>query len=261
MKLKEAVDPLLMPSVAILCGGLGTRLRSAVTDRPKALADVAGRPFLAWVLDLLVGGGFRHVVLCTGYMGQQIEAQFGASYQGLQLRYSLEQDLHGTGGALRHALPLLGSENILVMNGDSYCQADLGRFYCDHATSGANASMLLCPMIDTSRYGSVKLTQNGFVDAFHEKNPNAEAGWINAGVYIVRYAMLEAITPGAVCSLEREMFPYWINLGLRGVKSDGPFVDIGTPESYSSADLLFRTLSPSPFAIPVSPIASIEGLI
>jgi D-glycero-alpha-D-manno-heptose 1-phosphate guanylyltransferase len=237
-------DSAKTPHVAILCGGLGTRLRAAVADRPKALAPVAGRPFLAWLLDLLDLHGFSRVVLCTGFQAGQIEAEFGASHQGLQLRYSAEPTLLGTGGALRHALPQLESENILVVNGDSYCCTDLGRFWRDHVDSRAAASMLISQVVDSRRYGSVQLNSAGLITAFQEKTACTGPGWINAGVYLANRALLQAIPPGRACSLEREIFPAWIKLGLRGVKSDSPFVDIGTPDSYAGANRMFYSLIP-----------------
>lgn len=232
-----------MPDVAILCGGLGTRLRSAVADRPKALAEVAGRPFLAWLLDLLDFHGFRRVVLCTGYQAEQIEAEFGAVYKRLNLQYSREPSLVGTGGALRHALPLLNSSSVLVVNGDSYCHADLASFWRGHLAAHAVTSMILTHVEDSSRFGSVQLNGEGNVSAFQEKAASAGPGWINAGIYLVSRALLQAIPQNTVCSLEREIFPMWIKLGLRGVKSDGPFIDIGTPESYASANHLFHELA------------------
>lgn len=260
MKTTATADYLETPPVAILCGGLGTRLRAAVADRPKALAEVAGRPFLAWVLDLLYLHGFSRVVLCTGYLGEQVEAALGASQRGLNLRFSHEQALLGTGGALRHALPLLESENILVMNGDSYCRADLRRFWRDHVASRAAASMILSRVTDSSRYGSVQLTQNGFISSFKEKTTSSGPGWINAGIYLASRTLLQTIQPGEICSLEREIFPFWIKQGLRGVKSDGLFIDIGTPESYAGAERLFGHLAPLPLATPVTKIGNITDV-
>lgn len=239
-----------MPDVAILCGGLGTRLRSAVADRPKALAEVAGRPFLAWLLDLLDTHGFQRVVLCTGYQAEQIEAEFGAVYKRLRLQYSREPSLVGTGGALRHALPLFRSSSVLVVNGDSYCHADLASFWRGHIAAHADSSMVLTYVEDSSRFGSVQLDDKGHVAAFKEKAACAGPGWINAGIYLASRALLQAIPQDTVCSLEREIFPMWIKLGLRGVKSEGPFIDIGTPESYASANRLFHGLATKQFQSP-----------
>ena len=107
-------------TVAILAGGLGTRLRPAVADRPKVMAEVGGRPFLTRWLDCLAEQGFRRVVLCTGHRAAQVRAGLGTEHRGLSLSYSVETAPLGTGGALRHALPRLTSEVILVLNGDSY---------------------------------------------------------------------------------------------------------------------------------------------
>src|SRR5262245_29284658 len=104
----------------ILVGGLGARLRSALTDRPKALAPVDGRPFLAFLLGQLPAAGIRRVVLCTGYRAHQVEETFGSRYGDLALTYSREETPLGTGGALRLAVPRMDAERFLVLNGDSY---------------------------------------------------------------------------------------------------------------------------------------------
>ena len=108
-------------TAAILAGGLGTRLRSVVKDRPKVLAEIRGVPFLTYLLDQLAAAGVRDVVLCTGYMGEQVRSAFGDSYGGMCLSYSQESSPLGTAGALRLALPLFKSSSVLVMNGDSFC--------------------------------------------------------------------------------------------------------------------------------------------
>lgn len=248
MSSRAAARSLDLPPVAILCGGLGTRLRSAVADRPKALALVAGRPFLAWLLDMLDLHGFNRVVLCTGYGADQIEAEFGASYRGLHLLYSREPAPLGTGGAVRHALPLLGSESVAVVNGDSYCQVNLKRFWQEHVAGGADASMVLTHVDDSSRFGSVELAESGFITGFREKATQIGPAWINAGIYIVGAKLLQAIPAGAACSLERDIFPTWIERGLRGVKSSGRFIDIGTPASYAAAGQFFLSLAGPAFA-------------
>src|SRR5687767_8460671 len=112
-------------TAAVLAGGLGSRLRPAVADRPKVLADVAGRPFLAYMLEQLAAAGMSRAVLLTGYRGDQVEAAFGPSFAGLRLAYSREPEPLDTAGALRYALPLLDRRTVLVLNGDSFCRLDL----------------------------------------------------------------------------------------------------------------------------------------
>lgn len=229
-----------MPCAAILCGGLGTRLRPAVADRPKALANVAGRPFLAWLLDQLDRHGFSRVVLCTGHGAHQIEAEFGSRYKGLSVEYSIEPAPLGTGGAIRNALPLLGSELTLIANGDSYLDANLEEFCREHAEAKAAASMLLTRVSDAGRFGSVDLDARGLVTGFREKAASAGPAWINAGIYLIRSELLDAIPPNTACSLERDVFPAWIKRGLRGATTCGRFIDIGTPESYAAAADFFQ---------------------
>src|SRR3989338_6029269 len=107
-------------TVAILAGGLGTRLRSVIADRPKVLAEVRGRPFLTYIFDQLIAASIKYAVLCTGYLGEKVCDRFGDSYGSLRLAYSQEPSPRGTAGALRLALPLFKSDSVLVMNGDSY---------------------------------------------------------------------------------------------------------------------------------------------
>jgi D-glycero-alpha-D-manno-heptose 1-phosphate guanylyltransferase len=226
-------------TVTILAGGLGTRLRSVVPDCPKALAQVSGRPFLCFLLDQLVVSGISTVVLCTGHLGSQIRAALGDSYRGMGLMYSREFSPLGTGGALRAALPLVHSEEVLVMNGDSFCAADLNSFYRFHRESNANATLLLTQIVDMSRFGQVKVVNDGQIIGFEEKGTQKGSGWINAGVYLMSKYLLKSIPDGKFISLEHDIFPSWIGQKFFGYKSSGHFIDIGTPASYSEASTLF----------------------
>ncbi len=226
-------------TAAILAGGLGTRLRSAVADRPKVLADVGGRPFLCNLLDQLAAAGLGRVTLCTGYLGEQLQTAFGDTYKGLKLNYSQETTPLGTGGCLRLALPLFRSEAVLVMNGDSYCGADLGAFGNWHGERGAKASLVLARVEDTGRFGRVELSADEAVRGFTEKGSRRGPGWINAGIYLMNTSLIQQIPAGRAVSLEREIFPAWIGDGLFGYRSPGRFIDIGTPESYQEAERFF----------------------
>lgn len=224
----------------ILAGGLGTRLRPVLQDRPKVLAEVAGRPFLTFLLDQLVEAGVKDCVLGIGYLAEQVKAALGGSYRTITIRYSQEEKPLGTGGAIRHALPLLDAEIILAMNGDSYCDADLVEFQRHHLASGAKASLLLVPMVDCRRFGSVELKPDGQVSAFREKDADSGPGWINAGVYLIERALIETIPRDRAVSIEREVFPEWIGRGLYGAKLGRSLLDIGTPESLAAAEAFLR---------------------
>src|ERR1700677_3864366 len=120
---------------AVLAGGMGTRLRSVVADRPKVLATVHNRPFLAYLLDQVARAGVRETVLLTGYMAGVVQQQFGSKFAGMSLSYSEEPAPLGTAGAIRHALLLLTRPTVLVLNGDSYCDLDLAAFFERHQHS------------------------------------------------------------------------------------------------------------------------------
>jgi NDP-sugar pyrophosphorylase family protein len=226
----------------ILVGGKGTRLQSAVYDRPKPMADVAGKPFLEWVLLSLYKKSIRRVILCTGYMGDKVEAYFGdGSKWKLQLCYSHETSPLGTGGAVRNALDLINGDSFLVLNGDSYCRFDLNTMEKNHNSKSALATMWLVKMDDCSRYGSVILDDKGMVKSFSEKSLVAGSGLINAGIYLLERKLVENIEKDRMVSLEKDIFPSIVGHGLVGVVGGGVFVDIGTPESYASAEKILAT--------------------
>lgn len=226
-------------TVAVLAGGLGTRLRSVLSDRPKVLAEILGQPFLKYLLDQLNSTGFRNVVICTGYLGEKIQAQFGNTYLGLNLVYSKESKPLGTAGAVRLALPLLKSDTFMVMNGDSFCDANLRKFWRFRSSKSANATLLLTKVPDTSRFGRVNIDRTGRIVSFEEKGKNG-AGWINGGIYLISRSHLSEIPQKGVVSFEKDLFPKWINQGFWGYQSQARFIDIGTPKSYNLAEQFFK---------------------
>jgi NDP-sugar pyrophosphorylase family protein len=225
-------------TAVVLAGGLGTRLRAAAGDRPKVLATVRGRPFLAYLLDRLCDAGVGEIVVSIGHRGAEVRAAFGAAYRGRPLRYAEEPSPLGTAGALHALLPQLGSDPVLVLNGDSCCEVDLANLWGWHAARGANATICLAHVSDTRRFGLVMVNEHGAIERFVEKDNAGGAGWINAGVYVFSRSVLAAIPPGHPVSLEREILPAWVGRGLYGRRVEGRFIDIGTPDSYCAAQAL-----------------------
>lgn len=221
----------------ILCGGLGTRIRSVAADRPKALIQVLGQPFLEWLIRGLARDHVRRVVLAVGYMGENIRSVIGIERCGVEIAYSVEKELLGTGGALRLALDKTSSATLLVMNGDSICRYDSGRLVDTHVKNHAKATLWLAPASDEERFGNVAVDEDGRVTAFSEKSSRQGGGWVNAGVYVMARDAIAAIQPQKFVSLEREVFPSLVGRGLYGVTGDGMFVDIGTPESLDEAQI------------------------
>jgi NDP-sugar pyrophosphorylase family protein len=226
-------------TAGILAGGLGTRLRPVMADRPKVLAEVRGRPFLEYLFDQLVDAGIQDVVLCTGYLGEQIEQRYEASYKRLRLTYSQETSPKGTGGALRLAMPCFKSALVLVMNGDSFCQVNFQQFYAWYCEQHAASALVITRVADVQRYGNVSVDPDGCVLSFEEKGSKSGSGWINAGIYLLSRRLIEEIPEHESVSLERNIFPCWIGRRLYAYRSEGRFLDIGTPESYCQAEEFF----------------------
>jgi NDP-sugar pyrophosphorylase family protein len=224
----------------ILAGGIGSRLRGVVADRPKCLAEINGRPFLAYQLGQLERAGIRDVILSTGYMAEKVEAAFGARHGSIALRYSREEKPLGTGGGVKRALGLCRQEHVLVLNGDSYFDFDWRDFLDGFHPASMRLAMVLAWMEDCRRFGRVTAAEDGRVLGFEEKNEAAAPGWINAGIYLIRREALAQFESGESFSLERDFFPAQIGREFFARGYRGRFIDIGTPESYRAAEDFFR---------------------
>ena len=223
----------------ILCGGLGTRLHSVMADKPKVLAPVNGRPFLSYLLEQLIVAGFKKVILCTGYKGEMVSDIFGKCYRNLTIRYSQEPEALGTGGALRHALPMVEGETILVMNGDSFCNTDFKKLFEFHNSRKGMASMVLARSQDGTDYGVVTLNKNNRIVSFSEKVDCQHDRYVNAGIYLMNRDMLNHMPDKEQFSLEHDVFPQMKKLDCFGFVSDGELIDIGTPERLKRAQRYF----------------------
>lgn len=231
MKVDEAI---------VLAGGLGTRLRGVVDDVPKPLAPVAGRPFLAWLLDALAKQGLRRVVLATGYRGEQIEAALGKDWQGMSLEYSREAEPLGTGGAIALAMRHIAGDACFVLNGDTWVDLDYVAF--DGQTAGAPLGMALAHVPDVARYGAV-IVEDNRVTGFLEKGTSGP-GFINAGVYRITRVLADAFPKVGAFSFERDVLvPAVAHARVAGFAGTRGFIDIGVPEDYRRAQGVFARQS------------------
>jgi mannose-1-phosphate guanylyltransferase len=222
----------------VLAGGLGTRLRGVLPDRPKVLAPVAGRPFLDHLLDWLAAQGARRVVLALGVMADQVLAHLGrraGHWPGLRLDPVVEPAPLGTGGALAFCRGRLTSDPVLVLNGDSFVDVDLGAFVGAWPADGASAALVAVEIADASRYGRLELSRAGRVQRFLEKTPAPGAAWVNAGLYILAAELLAALPPGRPSSLERDLLESLPAGSIAAWRCRGRFIDIGTPASLAAA--------------------------
>jgi NDP-sugar pyrophosphorylase family protein len=223
----------------ILCGGLGTRLREAVADRPKGLAEIRGRPFLDLLIERLMHQGLKRFILCTGHRGEQIAAHY-ARRSDAEIVLSLEDRPLGTAGAARLAQQHLRSDPFFVLNGDSFCEVDYPAFHAFHERKRATLSIVVAPPGRRDDVGSVALADDGAVVSFNERAGRGEAGCINAGIYLMRRSLVGVLPEQTPLSLERDVFPQAARRGgCYGFPVAGPVVDIGTPERFLAAqDLL-----------------------
>ena len=218
----------------LLAGGLGTRLRSVVCDRPKPMALIEGRPFMEYVTDELVRHGITDIIFAVGYKGSMVEAHFkdGGAF-GFQALYAYEETPLGTGGAVKNAGRFLTEERVYVLNADTFYQIDYTRLVSQMDSQSLDMALVLREVPDVSRYGQAILDSRGILTGFNEKTNQAGSGTINGGIYLLKRSLLEEIPEGKV-SLENEMIPGWLAEGKRlgGFVNDGYFMDIGIPEAY-----------------------------
>jgi D-glycero-alpha-D-manno-heptose 1-phosphate guanylyltransferase len=220
----------------ILAGGFGTRLQSALDGQaiPKPMAPIAGKPFLAYLLDYLKAQGVTACYLGVHHHRDCIMDYFGNHYHDMPIFYIVEDEPLGTGGGIRLALEKIGGDTpILVLNGDSFITFDLKQFYDQHH---GILSLLLTRLENTDRYGSVTIDAQQRILGFAEKMPG-KAGFINAGVYLMSPALFKNYSslPPAF-SLETDfLMPNLADLSPATMVTSGYFIDIGIPEDYHRA--------------------------
>jgi len=233
-------------TAAILAGGLGTRLQPVLPGTAKTVAQVAGRPFIDYLLRQLVRSGAGRIVMCTGFQSNQVQTQVGDAFDGVPVLYSQEPNPMGTGGAVALAWHRFsGPEGWLVTNGDSYLDLDIPGLIAAHRASGCALTLAILKVADAARYGTVEWSpETRKVLSFREKSAEtgqaATPAWINGGVYFFEPQCLNTLSPDRPLSLEKEVFPHWVERGTNVYPVEsGRFIDIGTPESYQSAQLFF----------------------
>ena len=230
-----------MSEAIILAGGFGTRLRTVVSDVPKPMAPVAGRPFLCWLIDRLALQGYSHIVLATGYMHEKVEEYFHNEYNGVRIDYAREMSPLGTGGAIVNALQHCTEECITVLNGDTLFDIN-HRWLADMADSnGGRLTIVTRRVNDAGRYGAVETDAAGQITAFREKDPSIGSGYINGGIYRMHRSLLDGYTVGTQFSFEKEVMQP-LREPFYAYPSDAYFIDIGVPDDYARAQTELPTI-------------------
>jgi D-glycero-alpha-D-manno-heptose 1-phosphate guanylyltransferase len=220
----------------ILAGGLGTRLASRLNHIPKSMAPVAGRSFLEILLDKLVDAGCSHIILSVGHLRDVILQRFGNHYRGVPIDYAVEESPLGTGGAIRMALSQALEPSVLVLNGDTYLEADLSALQKFHGSSGCRLTMAIVRVDDTARYGGV-LIEDRFISGFFEKGRTGP-GWINGGLYVIdKNFPWHADLPTHFSFETDVLLPFLSEIQPAAFRCEGYFLDIGIPEDLDRAQL------------------------
>jgi NDP-sugar pyrophosphorylase family protein len=242
-------DPIAAIPALLLVGGMGTRLRPVLSSKPKPLAPLGEISFLELLVLQLRAQGMRRMVMCTGFMAEQIQQQLGDGKKwDVAIEYSRETEPLGTAGAIKLAEPHLGSAaQFLVMNGDSFLELDFQKLMRSHVEREAHATIAVRRVPDAARYGTVHVDSRNRVVRFSEKVGVPEPGLINGGVYVFNRDVLDTIPQGPA-SLEKDVLPGLLDRGVFAVEQNGMFIDIGTPEDYARAQTLFESLAKAALA-------------
>ncbi len=226
------MEMLSVKEAIILAGGLGTRLQYVLNNLPKPMADVNGRPFLAYLLDYLASQNISRVILSVGYRNEVISDYFKNEYKGIRIEYAVESEPLGTGGAILNALQLVTADDVFVLNGDTYFPIPLDDMMQFHQSRKGMLSIALKNVNDVSRYGSIYHDAKGCVTGIAEKG-RAGAGTINAGIYLINVSEIKRLEIPEKFSLEKDVMERMYRENrFFGKSYDAYFIDIGIPRDY-----------------------------
>lgn len=232
----------------LLVGGLGTRLKPLTNESPKPMLPVAGLPVTEHQILAAKRAGIHTLVLATSYLAEVFTPYFGdGSKWGINIRYAVEKEPLGTGGAIRNAAQLLeGDEPIVIFNGDVLSRHSIADQIAFHQAKKADVTLHLIEVDDARAFGCVPTNSQGRVTAFLEKMENPITKFINAGCYVFSPDVIKEIPPGSVVSVERETFPSLIaqNRPVFGYKQAAYWLDVGTPAALFQGS---RDLVAAPF--------------
>jgi len=231
----------MIKEAIILAGGFGTRLNSVVSDLPKSMAMVNGKPFLDYQLNYLDAFGIERIILSVGHLHEKIIEHYGDYYKNLKIDYAIEKEPLGTGGGLKLAMKLANGPLVFVLNGDTFYHIDYLKFLDIHRGKQAKISIVLRQLDDVSRYGSIERNDDRQITGFWEKNKKSGKGLINGGVYIFnKQFFLNQNLPDKF-SLESDFFEkIYKTEKIYGILCRQYFIDIGVPEDYAKAQDDFK---------------------
>lgn len=230
-------------SALVLCGGMGSRLASVVSDVPKPMARVQGVPFLDILISWLEQQGVvNEVILAAGHLGKIIDQHYQAQRRfSLSVKTVIENERLGTGGGIVNGLQHASNDECIVLNGDSFIDVDLTQVVEQHRKSMADITVVGRMVADANRFGQVVLaTDSNKIRAFSEKKETHSSGYINCGIYVMQKSFANGVFKENRFSLENWFQDEVSNHNIRFFMSDSDFIDMGTPESYSAVQSFFN---------------------
>jgi len=232
----------MITEAIILAGGFGTRLQKVVSELPKPMAPINGRPFLEYQLNYLSNYGIKRVIFSVGYLSETISDYFGNNFNGIEIDYAYEENPLGTGGGILNAFHKRETDEVLVLNGDTLFEIDINDFYQQHSESKSLFSLALRELDSVDRYGSV-ITKDSIINKFAEKGEFKGKGVINGGVYIINKEFFEKANLPMKFSMEKDVFEKLLtDFDFYGFPFSNYFLDIGIPEDYNRAQDEFKKL-------------------
>ena len=224
-----------MTEAIILAGGTGSRLKSSVSDVPKPMATINGKPFLYYLLTYLESQHISRIILSVGYKYQTIIDYFGNDFRSIPIIYVIEKKPLGTGGGIALALKECNTESIFIMNGDSFFPIDLHELKKVHDEKKTEITLALKELPESDRYGTTILDNDSMIVSFSEKAERKEA-LINGGIYLLDKGKFEQRRFARSFSFEKDYLEKVVDAKcVAGCIFNNYFVDIGTPESYEKA--------------------------
>jgi mannose-1-phosphate guanylyltransferase len=255
-----------MAVAILLVGGFGTRLMPLTKNTPKPMLTVAGVPVTEHQLAMAKAAGITEIVLATSYLSEVFIPYFGDGAKwGMKIKYAVEKEPLGTGGAIRNAAKLLDTnESVVILNGDVLSSHNLSEQIRQHEAHNADVTLHLTQVEDARAFGCVPTDSDGRVSAFLEKMENPVSNQINAGCYVFNPRVISTIPVDTVVSVERETFPQLVANGAKvfGYLENAYWLDIGTPRALLKASIDIVKRSGDFLAMPgstIDPTAVITG--
>jgi len=225
----------------ILAGGFGTRLQQVVTDIPKSLAHINGRPFIGYLLNYLSGQRIEKFIFSVGFKKETIQNYLGKQFKNIPVEYAVEEEPLGTGGGIMNAMKMVEGKSAFVLNGDSMFRLDLKALNQLHTDVKADITLALRFLEETERYGSVSIDDHKRIVGFSEKGNETGPGYINGGIYLINKSYLSSPVFPEKFSIEKDCFErYYMESRFFGFPSKGYFLDVGIPEDFYRAQHEFR---------------------